>query len=87
MGEWAPGENVPAESLKGVCADATVFNNQWDFDQTGMADPEDKWDCPADVYRIGKKAAGRMLDGREWSEVPNGGLARVEAGETNGGKA
>ena len=86
-GEWAPGENVPAESLKGVCADATVFNNQWDFDQTGMADPEDKWDCPADVYRIGKKAAGRMLDGREWSEVPNGSLARVEAGETNGGEA
>mgnify|MGYP003669134360 CR=1 FL=1 len=69
-GEWATGENVPAESLKGVCADATWFGDQWDFDQTRMADPEDKWDCPADVYRIGKKAAGRMLDGCEWNEVP-----------------
>lgn len=70
-GEWAPGENVPAESLKGVCADATWFNNQWDFDQTRMANPEDKWDCPADVYRIGKKAAGRNLYGHEWNEVPS----------------
>lgn len=25
--------------------------------------------CP--VYRVGKKAAGRLLDGKEWSEFPN----------------
>jgi protein gp37 len=23
------------------------------------------------VYRVGKKAAGRLLDGREWNEFPN----------------
>ncbi len=39
------------------------------------------------IVRIGKKRAGRMLDGREWNEVPNGSLARAEAGETNGGEA
>ncbi len=39
------------------------------------------------IVRIGKKRAGRMLDGREWNEVPNGSLARAEAGETNGGDA
>ena len=25
-----------------------------------------------DVYRVGKKAAGRLLDGREWNEYPKG---------------
>lgn len=29
---------------------------------------------PMSMHRIGKKAAGRMLDGREWNEVPNGCL-------------
>jgi protein gp37 len=24
------------------------------------------------MIRVGKKRAGRILDGREWSEVPNG---------------
>lgn len=31
-------------------------------------DPED--DFEVTVYRVGKKAAGRLLDGREWSEFP-----------------
>jgi hypothetical protein len=28
-----------------------------------MRDPEDGWDDEPDVYRIGKKLTGRMLDG------------------------
>ena len=24
------------------------------------------------MYRLGKKAAGHLLDGREWRETPNG---------------
>jgi len=32
------------------------------------------FDSPAwQVWRYGKKAAGRMLDGREWNEFPEGG--------------
>jgi protein gp37 len=27
-----------------------------------------KWN--RDAFRVGKKAAGRMLDGREWMEFP-----------------
>jgi len=30
------------------------------------------WDG-ANLARVGKKSAGRLLDGREWSEYPNGG--------------
>ena len=70
-GEWTPGENVPAECLTGIRQDATWFNRAWDIDKTRMGDPEDKWDDPADVYRVGKKHAGRLLDGREWNEVPS----------------
>jgi len=69
-GEWTPGENVPADRLKGSCQDATWFGGSWDFDKTRMADPEDKWDQPADLYRIGKKAAGRTLDGTQHDQFP-----------------
>ena len=31
---------------------------------------ERKWWKPTNRRRIGKKAAGRLLDGREWNEVP-----------------
>ena len=27
---------------------------------------------PEQIYRIGKKAAGRLLDGRTWEEMPHG---------------
>jgi protein gp37 len=26
------------------------------------------------LWRVGKKAAGRLLDGREWNEMPNSEL-------------
>jgi protein gp37 len=31
--------------------------------------PDDEYETT--VYRVGKKAAGRLLDGREWNEVPS----------------
>ncbi len=69
-GEWAP-----AACIDGIIAgwrdDATLWDGKsWDIDRTKMDDPEHKWDCPADVYRIGKKAAGRLLDGREHNGFP-----------------
>lgn len=38
-----------------------------------------KWDAETDTIRVGKKAAGRLLDGREWNEMPRVGTAREEA--------
>lgn len=37
----------------------------------GELDPRN--DHEVTVYRVGKKAAGRLLDGREWNEYPGGG--------------
>lgn len=34
------------------------------------SDEPDNWIGSATVYKVGKKQAGRLLDGREWSEMP-----------------
>ena len=69
-GEWAPtwpegeGESPPS-SL--VCR----AGHRGPYDPTWLRTHREL--CPADdlvVYRTGKKAAGRLLDGREWNEYP-----------------
>jgi protein gp37 len=65
-------------------ADVPFFFKQWGewAPLEVCAKPESDWspcgpsrihmfDDRETVFRIGKKAAGRKLDGREWSEVPN----------------
>ena len=47
---------LPGES-RGPWAVWNAKRDRWEGDDT-------------QVYSVGKKAAGRLLDGREWSEVP-----------------
>ena len=65
-GAWAPGENVPGDRLYAV--------KSWDEDDGVWLDDVDHWANEKDngplVYRVGKKAAGHLLDGREWLEFP-----------------
>lgn len=61
-GEWAPGENVPP-TITSRRQHAHWWDDQWMYGTTNMGDPEDGWDNEPDVYRIGKRAAGRFLDG------------------------
>lgn len=62
-GEWTPGENVPA-SVRGKRASAHfTAGDGWFEGETNMSDPEDGWDDEPDLYRIGKKLTGRLLDG------------------------
>lgn len=61
-GCWAPGENVPQE-IVGIRQHAHWWNEEWMLGETDMSDPEDGWWDEPDVYRVGKKAAGRTLDG------------------------
>lgn len=68
-GAWGPGVCIEGK-MKGRKRDAAWFVDQWIFDYTDMDDPEHKWHQPADLYFLGKKATGRLLDGREWNEVP-----------------
>lgn len=68
-----------------VAAGVPFFFKQWGewtpFTQLGWVDDSSKiehlrgpdavhGDDPCPVYRVGKKAAGRLLDGREWNELP-----------------
>lgn len=63
-GEWAPGENV--EDLRRYRT-KVLFGDVW-------RDCSDDWATEKDdgpiMYRIGKKRAGHLLDGREWREMP-----------------
>lgn len=82
-GESGPGAR-PAHptwfrSLRDQCQTAGVA---FHFKQWGEHAPTDAATDGGDtrevMVRVGKKASGRLLDGREWNEVP----APVEMGET-----
>lgn len=62
-GDWAPGENATSTVGKPVKV-ATWFDEAWEYDQltAASADAQTIEDEPT-VYRVGKKAAGRLLDG------------------------
>lgn len=67
-GEFAPGEIAgdyldPEKAAKGM----RLFDGRWD---ECWSEVDGHCDDEPDVYRIGKKRAGRLLDGREWNEVP-----------------
>ena len=70
-GEWAPGEccdHMPTKSQHV----AWWWNDHWSFDcLTPSASEHMHRDDAPDLIRIGKRAAGRLLDGREWNEVPS----------------
>ena len=73
-GEWAPDTGPlhasdPIMDGKVACA---VWNGQgWDHYRDCYGPPTTTTDMEW-MYRLGKKRAGRLLDGREWNEVPNG---------------
>ncbi len=68
-GEWTPGENV--ERTQGIVRTASWFIDQWSYDREDLAYEDGLIDDEPDLYRVGKKAAGAVLDGREWREMPN----------------
>lgn len=67
-GEWTPGENV-AKRI-GVVQSATWFDGKWLIGTEDLAIEDGHTDDEPDLYRIGKKAAGRLLDGRTHDGFP-----------------
>ena len=65
-GEWAEYQVVPGGDLGGLMRRGKVT-------QVELDRPMDGHFRRGDVYmrRVGKTAAGRLLDGREWSECPS----------------
>jgi protein gp37 len=76
-----PMDSAWARSVRDQCRAAGVpfFFKQWGEwlprDQLGWRDPTERYDgCEhtASHVRVGKKAAGRLLDGVTWDEYPRG---------------
>lgn len=68
-GEWTPGENV--ERQRGVIPIASLWNDEWQISDLNLATDGGHIDDEPDLYRVGKKAAGRLLDGRTWDGFPS----------------
>ncbi|MCW3581607.1 phage Gp37/Gp68 family protein [Burkholderia cenocepacia] len=69
-GEWAPGENCggPPTRTERV---ADWFGDEWSFSAMTPGEHDGlSYDDEPTVYRIGKKTAGRHLDGRTHDEFP-----------------
>jgi protein gp37 len=79
-GEWGPDIPEPADIKKLVCFNTNDWEDVPKFLKYAQSYADDIkegkwWDMdvwPGDVflYRSGKKAAGRILDGRVWDEMP-----------------
>lgn len=79
-GEWAPDTGPlpgrdPAKNgsdpiMEGTAACALWTGSGWRHYRDGYAAPID--DTSTRVYRLGKARAGRLLDGREWNQMPGG---------------
>jgi protein gp37 len=69
-GEWAPGENCGGRPTRTERV-ADWFGGQWSFDKMTPREHDGLHiDDEPTLYRIGKKIAGRHLDGRTHDEFP-----------------
>ncbi|RTX31630.1 phage Gp37/Gp68 family protein [Pseudomonas aeruginosa] len=70
LGEWAPGECVVRN--RGIVPVAWRVNDSWQFGEEDLAAAGGHIDDEPDLYRVGKKSAGRRLDGDLYDGYPDG---------------
>ena len=63
-----------ARSLRDQCSAAGVpfFFKQWGEWAPLLHHDDEGRETRGEMVRVGRKAAGRLLDGREWNEMPGG---------------
>ena len=61
-GEWTPGVNVDRQ--RGTVDTATLWGDRWHINPLNLATDNGHIDDEPDLYRVGKKASGRLLDGK-----------------------
>lgn len=71
-GEWAP-QGSPHDNVHGALFADGYFDELPKLPNGIGRHADHRFST---MYRVGKKAAGRMLDGREWSEFPEVSNAR-----------
>ena len=70
-GEWTSGENAGGPMTRSEDA-AWWWNGEWEIRRMTPRESEEMHtDDEPDVYRVGKKRAGALLDGLEHREVPH----------------
>ncbi len=72
-GEWAPSAQMPGVYPGDICWSLGPTGTLYTVDQHYVCAPNEsdgEW-----LRRVGKKRAGRLLDGREWNEMPARRLA------------
>lgn len=67
-GAWAPGE-VAGPNSRPIDA-ATWWDGRWLYERVGAAREDEHVDDEPDLFRVGKKRAGRLLDGVEHNGFP-----------------
>ncbi|MBJ7442858.1 MAG: phage Gp37/Gp68 family protein [Sphingobium sp.] len=67
-GDWSPGENVQRQS--GWVNGAHWFDNRWLFEEQNLSATDGHIDDEPDLYRVGKRTAGRLLDGVQHDGMP-----------------
>lgn len=67
-GEWTPGVNVDRRT--GWVQTAERVDDRWLFGSEDLASEDGHVDDEPDLYRVGKKEAGRLLDGVVWDQFP-----------------
>ncbi len=69
-GEWAPGENCGGPMRRSENT-AEWFDGEWHFGRmTPSESANGHYDDEPGLYRVGKKAAGALLDGQAWRQMP-----------------
>lgn len=67
-GEWTDGQNV--ERYRGMIDVADYFDGVWHYGRESLSRTDGHIDDEPEVYRTGKRAAGRLLDGVEHNGYP-----------------
>lgn len=76
-GEWLPGEAIPGRTVYARCDNGADFTHTGNKRRDNFGTHSDKHSGPLISLRIGKKNAGRMLDGKIWNQFP-GDLDYIE---------
>lgn len=69
-GEWLPGEQIPGRTTYARCDNGQVMTSRGNPCRENFQTHPDKHSRHLITLKIGKKAAGRQLDGCNWDELP-----------------